>query len=145
MRRSTIFVPKTTNPALGSAEMAPTPFEDRDPTTDRRHFRSSRPRSTSFQTPGFRRSAPFVKRESLWRRTTTNRCERSALHLEGPGNLSQDAWYWRFVEFGTVKMPARPFLRPAFEGKKREAVQAIKTRLSERIEQALQELKELKK
>lgn len=24
-------------------------------------------------------------------------------------------WYWRFIEFGTSKMPARPFLVPAFE------------------------------
>ena len=50
------------------------------------------------------------------------------------GNLSQDAWYWRFVEFGTRKMSARPFLRPALEAKRREAVQAMKDRLSERIE-----------
>jgi HK97 gp10 family phage protein len=50
------------------------------------------------------------------------------------GNLSQDAWYWRFVEFGTPKMRARPFLRPALEAKRREAVQAMKDRLSERIE-----------
>ena len=57
------------------------------------------------------------------------------------GNLSQDAWYWRFVEFGTVKMSAKPFLRPAFEGKKMEAVNAIKQRLAERVEQAAQELK----
>jgi len=33
------------------------------------------------------------------------------------GNLSQDAWYWRFVEFGTRKMAARPFLRPALESR----------------------------
>jgi len=57
------------------------------------------------------------------------------------GNLSQDAWYWRFVEFGTVKMSAKPFLRPAFEGKKMEAVDAIKQRLAERVERAAQELK----
>jgi HK97 gp10 family phage protein len=57
------------------------------------------------------------------------------------GNLSQDAWYWRFVEFGTVKMSARPFLRPAFDMKKHEAVTAIKTRLAQRIAQAAQELK----
>ena len=57
------------------------------------------------------------------------------------GNLSQDAWYWRFVEFGTVKMSARPFLRPAFDMEKHEAVTAIKTRLAQRIEQAAQELK----
>lgn len=50
------------------------------------------------------------------------------------GNLSQDAWYWRFVEFGTRKMRARPFLRPALEAKRREAVQAMKDKLSERVE-----------
>ena len=56
-------------------------------------------------------------------------------------NLSQDAWYWRFVEFGTVKMSARAFLRPAFDLKKNDALTAIKTRLAQRIEQAVQELK----
>ncbi len=49
------------------------------------------------------------------------------------GNLSQDAWYWRFVEFGTRKMSARPFLRPTLEAKRREAVQAIKERLQQRV------------
>lgn len=57
------------------------------------------------------------------------------------GNLSQDAWYWRFVEFGTVKMSAQPFLRPAFELQKNNAVTAIKIRLAQRIEQAARELK----
>lgn len=33
-----------------------------------------------------------------------------------------DPFYWRFVEFGTAKMPARPFLRPAFEENKYKAV-----------------------
>lgn len=26
-----------------------------------------------------------------------------------------EAWYWKFLEYGTVKMGARPFLRPAAE------------------------------
>ncbi len=56
------------------------------------------------------------------------------------GNLSQDAWYWRFVEFGTSKMRARPFLRPALEAKRREAVQAMKERLRERVEQEAKNL-----
>jgi HK97 gp10 family phage protein len=56
------------------------------------------------------------------------------------GNLSQDAWYWRFVEFGTRKMLARPFLRPALEAKRREAGQAMKDRLSERIEMEAKKL-----
>ena len=50
------------------------------------------------------------------------------------GNLSQDAWYWRFVEFGTRKMRASPFLRPALEAERRDAVQAMKERLAERVE-----------
>lgn len=33
-----------------------------------------------------------------------------------------DPFYWKFLEFGTVKMAARPFLRPAFESMKMEAV-----------------------
>jgi HK97 gp10 family phage protein len=33
-----------------------------------------------------------------------------------------DPFYWRFLEFGTSKMRARPFLRPAFEAKKTESV-----------------------
>lgn len=51
------------------------------------------------------------------------------------GDKSQDAFYWRFVEFGTAKMAAKPFLRPAFEGKKQEAAEAIKQKLAERIEE----------
>ena len=57
------------------------------------------------------------------------------------GNLSQDAWYWRFVEFGTRKMRARPFLRPALEAKRREAVQAMKECLADRIEREAKALK----
>jgi HK97 gp10 family phage protein len=51
------------------------------------------------------------------------------------GNLSQDAYYWPWVEFGTTKMSARPFLRPAFEAQKQAAVMAIKNKLIERIDQ----------
>lgn len=30
-------------------------------------------------------------------------------------NINGDAFYWRFLEYGTVKMAARPFARPAAE------------------------------
>ena len=45
-----------------------------------------------------------------------------------------EAYYWRFVEFGTSKMPAQPFLRPAFESAKERAVQVMKERLGKAIE-----------
>lgn len=39
-----------------------------------------------------------------------------------------------FVEFGTVNMPAEPFLRPAFETEKERAAAAIADKLRQRIE-----------
>jgi HK97 gp10 family phage protein len=41
-----------------------------------------------------------------------------------------------FNEFGTVKMGPWPFMRPAFESTKREALDAIVKRLQQRIEKA---------
>lgn len=31
----------------------------------------------------------------------------------GKANPGGDTWYWRFLEFGTSKMAAQPFMRPA--------------------------------
>ncbi|MBF0185464.1 MAG: HK97 gp10 family phage protein [Magnetococcales bacterium] len=53
-------------------------------------------------------------------------------------NLSADAWYAHFIEFGTKKMRARPFMRPAFEAKKEESVAAIRDGLKKGIEKANQ-------
>ncbi|QIM65264.1 HK97-gp10 family putative phage morphogenesis protein [Frederiksenia canicola] len=44
-----------------------------------------------------------------------------------------DPYYWRFVEFGTSKMPAKPFLRPAFEQSKGQAAKAIISTLRREI------------
>jgi HK97 gp10 family phage protein len=49
------------------------------------------------------------------------------------GNLSQDAFYATWVEFGTSKMAAKPFLRPAFEAKKNEAVDAMAAYIAKRF------------
>lgn len=51
-----------------------------------------------------------------------------------------DPFYWRFIEFGTKFKPARPFLRPALENKRTEAVEAIRERLAKRIEIEAQKL-----
>lgn len=44
-----------------------------------------------------------------------------------------DPFYWRFVEFGTSKMPAQPFLQPAFSTKKEQASREIITTLRDDI------------
>jgi HK97 gp10 family phage protein len=54
----------------------------------------------------------------------------------GTGKLGVDAFYWRFLEFGTVDRPATPFLRPAFESNKNKAVEEIKRVLERRIKKA---------
>lgn len=46
------------------------------------------------------------------------------------------AFYGRFVEFGTSKMPARPFLRPAFDAAKRRALQAVEARMASEVKKA---------
>lgn len=37
-------------------------------------------------------------------------------------SIGGDAFYWHFIEFGTKKMSPRPFLRPAFESNKSNAL-----------------------
>jgi HK97 gp10 family phage protein len=54
----------------------------------------------------------------------------------GQAKQGKDAYYARFVEFGTVKMPARPFLRPALENNLQAATDAMAQRLKQRIEKA---------
>lgn len=50
--------------------------------------------------------------------------------IQGPprGKKQKRSWafYWRFVEFGTSKMPARPFLRPAIAENREAALNAMK-------------------
>lgn len=55
------------------------------------------------------------------------------LAKRGEGKLGKDAYYARFVEFGTVKSPAQPFMRPALEENVQRATNAIADRLRARI------------
>ncbi|WP_213778877.1 HK97-gp10 family putative phage morphogenesis protein [Caballeronia sp. dw_276] len=38
---------------------------------------------------------------------------------------SKEAFYGRFLEFGTSKMEAKPFLRPGYDAKKQQAADAV--------------------
>lgn len=80
----------------------------------------------------------------------------------GKENVEGDAFYWRFVEeghkivlrkpketswkahraameleFGTSRVAARPFIRPAFEGMKKRALDAMRERLREKLKESL--------
>jgi len=49
--------------------------------------------------------------------------------LHGKGARGGDPYYFRFVEFGTSKMPARPFLRPALHSNGDAAIGAMAAKL----------------
>lgn len=49
---------------------------------------------------------------------------------------SKKAFYLRFVEYGTSKMAAKPFLRPSYEAKKSEAARAVAAVFEEKISEA---------
>lgn len=54
--------------------------------------------------------------------------------LSNRRNPDDGAWYWRFVEFGTAKQPAQPFLVPAFEENKFTANRMIQRALLKGVE-----------
>lgn len=49
----------------------------------------------------------------------------------------RNAFYWRFVEMGTVNMPAHPFVRPAFDTRQEEAANAAISRANRAIDEVL--------
>lgn len=70
---------------------------------------------------------------------------RQVARLKQKGGRSaanaQDPYWWLFQEFGTSKMTARPFLRPAFEARKVSAAFTIKDALKRRIEKEAEKLR----
>ena len=46
------------------------------------------------------------------------------------------AFYGRFVEFGTSKMAAKPFLRPAYDAARAKALKAVQERMAAEVNKA---------
>lgn len=61
---------------------------------------------------------------------------KAAKKAAAAGALGKDAFYWKFLELGTVKRGPTPFLRPALENNQQPAVDAMAKRLKARIEKA---------
>ncbi|AKG08395.1 hypothetical protein AAX06_09875 [Moraxella bovoculi] len=82
--------------------------------------------------------AGLLRKSIRRQRLTKNSRERHraavgiGIHLKG--KTGETAFYWHMVERGTVNMPAVPFLRPAFDHNKDEAVERFKQKLGERID-----------
>ena len=67
----------------------------------------------------------------------------SGVHIRGrnlrTGNSdnSMKAFYWRFVELGTINMPAHPFIRPAFDTTEELAARIAIQRMNQAIDEVL--------
>lgn len=53
--------------------------------------------------------------------------------LGDSGNPGGDTWYWRFLEFGTARTEAKPFLRRAFKDKLTTVQQIVEKELEKGI------------
>lgn len=53
---------------------------------------------------------------------------------DGTTTKSRDAFYWRFLEFGTWDIKAGPFMRPAFDTTKAQQLEAIREKLASSIQ-----------
>ena len=58
----------------------------------------------------------------------------------GKGNPGGDTFYWRFLEFGTSKMAARPFMRPAMNAKADAAYNAVASSISGELDKELKKV-----
>lgn len=59
---------------------------------------------------------------------------------KGKDNPGGDTFYWRFIEFGTEKIPARPFLRPALRSGSQEAIKIFIENYKKSLDRSLREL-----
>lgn len=63
---------------------------------------------------------------------------KNAAYPDDPDNTRRVAV---FIEYGTVKMPAEPFMRPAWDGGQGEALSAITNELKRGVDEATRSLK----
>lgn len=77
----------------------------------------------------FRVTVDCTPSHEVWM-VNVRRGKRFQKHQRGGRVANLDAYYASWVEYGTVNMSARPYMRPAFEAKKSAAVQAMGTYLA---------------
>lgn len=56
------------------------------------------------------------------------------------GQPGGDTWYWRFLEFGTSRQAARPFMRPALENNAEVVAEVAQTEITKAIDRAVRKL-----
>lgn len=65
------------------------------------------------------------------------RAGKTFLTAGSKGNPGGDTWYWRLLEFGTEKMPAQPFMRPALSRNAQRATDEFVTQYNRALDRYL--------
>jgi HK97 gp10 family phage protein len=62
----------------------------------------------------------------LLRRSVRKKFKRPSRNIEAIMiGISPRAYYWKFIELGTERQAAKPFVRPAFDGASQDALTAL--------------------
>lgn len=87
--------------------------------------------------PGLLKSA--IRRRRLKRKEYTAIKQGAAIGIYIGKGTKQKLYprYWHFIEYGTRKMPATPFIRPAFDENKEKSVEIFAKKLKSNIDKAL--------
>jgi HK97 gp10 family phage protein len=64
------------------------------------------------------------------------RLQRATNKQAAVGITLGTAFYWKWLEFGNSRQPARPFVRPAFDDSVRPAIRTLTEDLAKKIEKA---------
>lgn len=90
-----------------------------------------------FASKTFRRTGDIMFRvgiaggAKLYSNTSDNRRKR---RVGKKYNTGGETFYWRFLEFGTQKMQAKPFMRPAMDASVGPATEAVVKELNKQID-----------
>lgn len=101
-----------------------------------RYFRGGGQKSRVLQTPGKLRKS--IKRKRVKLPDSVGVGIYSAPIKHG-GASKYSVFYWRFIEYGTPKMAAMPFIRPAYDAKKIEALDRFKQKYRDYVQAVIDE------
>lgn len=99
------------------------------PRSEKAHFSN---RGQSAKTGGTLYT-PGTLQQSIYQAFDGKTSEAGKVANYGVSWNKQKAFYGRFVEFGTSKMPAQSFIRRAWDAKKTEAIEVVKSEFADRM------------
>lgn len=110
----------TVNVTIENRRQIERAFERMERTIQRKVVRKALREVTSDLRDRLRAAAPVAS--GRLRRSIKSRVRVDRNVALGQVYTTADAFYWRFLEYGTEELPSRPFIRPELEGLEQDIV-----------------------